>query len=62
MTSEAAESAAASRGIEVVGLHRFTLKRADVNGLVLGFAAFDEGQIRKEILGLAAALQSRSVR
>jgi GntR family transcriptional regulator/MocR family aminotransferase len=36
---------------------RFTLRRTDLHGLVLGFGAFDEGQIRRGLIGLAAALE-----
>jgi GntR family transcriptional regulator / MocR family aminotransferase len=58
MTSQQAEAAASSRGIEAVALSRFALKRTDVHGLLLGFAAFDETEIRRGIADLAAALES----
>ena len=46
MGSRKAEKAAAAAGVEVMGLDRFTLKRPDPNGLLLGFAAFGEAAIR----------------
>jgi len=57
MSSGQAETRAADRGIETIALDRFTLKRSDVHGLLLGFAAFDERQIRRGLEGLAAALE-----
>ncbi len=42
-----------------MALDRFTLKRKDVHGLLLGFAAFDERQIRRGLESLAAALDKR---
>jgi GntR family transcriptional regulator/MocR family aminotransferase len=60
MTSLQAESAAAAVGIETMGLHRFTLSRPDLRGLVLGFAAFDESQIDRGLSRLAAALEAKA--
>ncbi len=57
MSSRQAEALAANHGIEALGLHRFALKRTDVKGLLLGFAAFDERQIRRGIVALAGALE-----
>jgi len=62
MTSRQAETAAATRGIEATALDRFTLKRPDPKGVLLGFAAFDEITIRKGVVQLAAALDQRDVR
>ena len=59
MTSREAETRATAHGIETMALSRFTLKRNDVQGLLLGFAAFDERQIRRGLEGLAAALDRR---
>ena len=56
MTSRNAEAVAAARGIETRALDRFTLRRKDPKGLLLGFAAHDEKAIRKGLLQLAAAL------
>ena len=58
MTSRQAEIAAAARNIETIGIDRFTLKRGDTHGIMLGFAAFDEGRIRRAVAGLAGALES----
>jgi GntR family transcriptional regulator / MocR family aminotransferase len=55
--SRQAEAVAANHGIEALGLDRFTLRRRDVEGLLLGFAAFDERQIRRGIIALAGALE-----
>ncbi|HUK89273.1 MAG TPA: PLP-dependent aminotransferase family protein [Blastocatellia bacterium] len=62
LTSREAEEAAASRDLETMGLDRFTLKRKDVQGLVLGFAAFDQTRIRNSLAVLAAALEIPSRR
>jgi GntR family transcriptional regulator/MocR family aminotransferase len=59
MTSRQAESIAAAHGLETRALDRFTLKRHDPKGLLLGFAAFDEKAIRAGVVQLAAALSCR---
>jgi GntR family transcriptional regulator/MocR family aminotransferase len=56
ISSRAAESAAGSHGIESMAIDRFTLARNDVHGLLLGFAAFGESQIRHGVATLEAAL------
>ena len=56
MGSREAEKAAAAAGVEVLALDRFTLKRPDPNGLLLGFAAFGEAAIREGLVRLATAL------
>lgn len=61
MLSRQAETLAANHGIEAPGLDRFTLKRRDVEGLLLGFAAFDERKIRRGIITLAAALEQSAM-
>jgi len=61
MSSLEAESISLANGIETKALERFTLKRHDPKGLLLGFAAFDEGAIRAGIVQLAAALGSRKM-
>jgi hypothetical protein len=62
MTSRRAEEAAATHGIESIGIDRFCLQRSDLNGLVLGFAAFGEAQIRRSIVELAAALAGTQIK
>lgn len=59
MTSRQAEKAAAAHGIEAMALDRYTLTSTDPKGLLLGFAAFDEREIRAGVMKLAAALGSR---
>jgi len=61
MTSQQAEAAAAAAGIETAALSRFTLRRSDIHGLHLGFAAFDEREIRRATVALAGALERRTV-
>jgi hypothetical protein len=56
MTSREAEAAAAVRGIETRALDRFTLRRKDPKGLLLGFAAHAERASRKGLTQLAVAL------
>jgi GntR family transcriptional regulator/MocR family aminotransferase len=60
ISSSLAEAAAAKYGVETMGLHRFTLRRSDPGGLLLGFAAFDETQIRRGVATLQAALRHAS--
>lgn len=62
MTSREAESAAVAHGVEVIALDRYTLKRPDPKGVILGFAAFDEATIREGLVRLAAALGRRNSR
>ena len=61
MTSQQAEAAALAHGIEAIALRRFAIKRIDVQALLLGFAAFDEREIHRGIVNLAAALEHRTV-
>jgi GntR family transcriptional regulator/MocR family aminotransferase len=56
MNSWQAEKAAATHEIEVTALDRYTLRAPDPNGVLLGFAAFDEATIRAGLIKLAAAL------
>jgi GntR family transcriptional regulator/MocR family aminotransferase len=62
MSSRQAESAAAAQGIEARALDRFTAKRADPRGVLLGFGAFDESTIRNGVAALARALDGREER
>jgi GntR family transcriptional regulator / MocR family aminotransferase len=45
------------QGLELWSLDRYALKRRDLNGLLLGYAAFTERQIREAVVALAKALQ-----
>ncbi len=56
MTSRQAEKAAATHDVEVVAMDRYTLKVPDPEGVLLGFAAFDEATIRAGLNRLAVAL------
>lgn len=56
MNSRHAEEIAAGRGLESMGLHRFSLRGKDHKGLLLGFGAFDETSIREAVISLARAL------
>ncbi len=58
MSSVEAQARAADRGVETVALDAFALKRRDLRGLLLGFAAFDAREIKRGILTLAEALRS----
>jgi GntR family transcriptional regulator/MocR family aminotransferase len=62
MTSREAETAAAAHGVEAVALDRYALKRPDPQGVLLGFAAFDEATIREGLVRLAEGLSQRNVR
>ena len=53
----AAQSAAAELDLEAVALERLCRKRTDIHGLLLGFAAFNEGEIRRAVARLAGALE-----
>lgn len=56
LTSQEAEAVALEAGVETLGLGRFAIRRPDARGLLLGFAAFREEQIRSGLTALAAAL------
>ena len=61
ITSRQAEAAALAHGVEAIALSRFALKKTDVQALLVGFAAFDEREIHRGIVNLAAALEHRAV-
>jgi len=56
VTSIDAEKLAAANGVVVQSLSRYVLKRDDLNGLLLGFAAFSEKAIDEGVQKLARAL------
>jgi GntR family transcriptional regulator/MocR family aminotransferase len=56
MSSQQAERAAWSHGIETMALDRFTLSGSDPQGILMGFAAFDDDAIKHGIADLAKAL------
>ncbi|MFN7921698.1 MAG: PLP-dependent aminotransferase family protein [Bryobacteraceae bacterium] len=57
MTSRQAEAAARSAGVEALALDRYTFQAKDPGGLLLGFAGFDERQIRDAASRLSRALR-----
>lgn len=57
MTSKAAAERARARNLEVWPLDRYALARTDIRGLLLGFAALTERQIRAGVTELARALE-----
>lgn len=57
MTSQEAAERARRRSLEVWPLDRYTLQRKDIHGLLLGFAALNERQIRAGVSELAHALE-----
>jgi GntR family transcriptional regulator / MocR family aminotransferase len=57
MGSREAETLAAGAGIETLSLDRFTLSARDPEGLLLGFASFNEAAMRDGTRRLARALQ-----
>jgi hypothetical protein len=50
MTSRQAEKSAAVEGVEALGVDRYTFKRTDPKGVVLGFAAYPESAIQKALI------------
>jgi GntR family transcriptional regulator/MocR family aminotransferase len=62
MTSADAERAAFALEVDALALDRFTFKREDPRGLLLGFAAFDEKSLRQGVIQLAQALEPRTAR
>src|SRR6185312_3141764 len=56
LTSRIAEQAVRAQGLESMGLHRFSLRGKDHQGLLLGFGAFDEKLIQQAVISLAKAL------
>jgi GntR family transcriptional regulator/MocR family aminotransferase len=56
MSSQRASALAKKLNIEAWPLDRFAPDRKDVRGLLLGFAAFNESEIRAGVIGLAKAL------
>lgn len=59
MSSKDAETALTIAGIDTLGMHRFTLRGEDPRGIVLGFAGFDEKQIRRGVTQMARVLDRR---
>jgi GntR family transcriptional regulator/MocR family aminotransferase len=60
LDAEAVAKAASPLGVEVIPLRRFVLETRRPEGLVLGFAAVDDREIRRGVDALARALDSCS--
>ena len=60
--SESAALAAASREVDVTPLSRYSRGRLARDGLLLGFAAMDNQEIRRGVADLAVALEGESRR
>ena len=57
MKSNAAAVRAAACGVEVLSIDRFVLRRRDIQGVLVGFAAFTDAEIRKAVIALAQAFE-----
>jgi DNA-binding transcriptional MocR family regulator len=57
--AEAVARAAAERQVEVTPISRHARRRLERDGLILGFASVDAGEIRRGVRELARALSSR---
>jgi len=57
MTSRQAEKLAAAQGIEVLAVDRYTFRRPDPKGLLIGFAGYDEAAIQEGLIRLSRALR-----
>jgi len=62
LSSKRAEALASQNNIETMALDRFSIQRRDMRGLLVGFAAFDEREIRRGVLALAQALSGAKVK
>src|SRR6201993_1788881 len=57
MKSNAAAVRAAACGVEVRSIDRYVLRRRDIQGVLVGFAAFTDAEIRKAVIALAQAFE-----
>ena len=55
MKSNAAAARAAAYGVEVLSIDRLVLRRRDIQGVLVGFAAFTDAEIREAVIALAQA-------
>jgi GntR family transcriptional regulator/MocR family aminotransferase len=62
LSSKRAETLASENNVETIALDRFSVRRRDIRGLLVGFAAFDEREIRRGVLALASALNQYKVK
>jgi GntR family transcriptional regulator/MocR family aminotransferase len=59
MGSQEAEATLIEQGVQTIGMHRFAAEAADPRGVLLGFAAFDEKEIRDGAMLMARALERK---
>jgi GntR family transcriptional regulator / MocR family aminotransferase len=57
MKSNAAAVRAAACGVEVLSIERYVLRRRDIQGVLVGFAAFTDAEIHKAVIALAQAFE-----
>jgi GntR family transcriptional regulator/MocR family aminotransferase len=57
MKSNTAAERAAACGVDVLSIDTFVLRRRDIQGVLVGFAAFTEAEIRKAVIALAQAFE-----
>jgi GntR family transcriptional regulator/MocR family aminotransferase len=62
MSGRQAEAIAGEHGVEAIAIDRFALQRRDLRGLLLGFAAFTESEIRQGAIKLASAFEGAGKR
>jgi GntR family transcriptional regulator / MocR family aminotransferase len=60
MGSHKAETLLMKQGVQTIGMHRFVAEASDPRGVLLGFAAFDEKEIRDGAIRMARALERKS--
>jgi len=56
LEADSVEKRAEDIGVEAWSVHRFAVEQRNINALLLGFAAFEEREIRSAMRGLAAAI------
>ena len=57
MKSGTAVARAAACGVDMLSLDRYVLRRRDIQGVLVGFAAFTDAEIRKAVIALAQAFE-----
>ncbi|MEO8880093.1 MAG: PLP-dependent aminotransferase family protein [Gemmatimonadaceae bacterium] len=61
VSDRAATAAAAREGVEVMPISRYSMVQLERGALLLGYAAFDEGEIRRGVQRLARALERGAI-
>lgn len=57
LKSSVAVAQAAACGVDMLSLDRYVLRRRDIQGVLVGFAAFTDAEIREAVIALARALE-----